>query len=63
MDLVRPLASNSATPNKVRRKTAAILSFDGGGSRGVMELVVLDAIYRLLTLIVKDPKKMPRYDV
>ena len=43
-----------------RRKTAAILSLDGGGSRGVMELVVLDAIYKMATLIIEKPQKMLR---
>ena len=53
-------AAFDAASSKVGRKTAAILSLDGGGSRGVMELVVLDVIFRMLTVIVKNPKKMPR---
>ena len=54
-------ASDAASSSDVGRKTAAILSLDGGGSKGVMELVVLDAMYRMLTVIVKTPHKMPRY--
>ena len=52
-------ASDAASSSYVGRKTAPILSLDGGGSKGVMELVVLDAIYRIV--IVKTPHKMPRY--
>ena len=57
------IAATTTTPpsKNVGQKTAAILSFDGGGSRGVMELVVLDAVYRMLTIIMKKPEAMRRY--
>ena len=43
-----------------QRRGVAILSFDGGGSRGVMECVVLDAIFKLVTAIIRQPNNMPR---
>ncbi|XP_046840315.1 uncharacterized protein LOC124434459 isoform X2 [Xenia sp. Carnegie-2017] len=33
-----------------------ILSFDGGGSRGVMELKILDDVLRLATIVLKTPE-------
>ncbi len=36
-------------------KNVDILSFDGGGSRGVMEAVILDDIMKLVTLLIEDP--------
>ena len=56
-----PNGSSVVPPRRVPRKTASILSLDGGGSRGVMECVVLDAIYNMATLILEHPDKMPRY--
>ena len=52
--------NNNNNNNTKRSKTASILSFDGGGSKGVMELVVVDAIFRLATLLIETPKQMPR---
>lgn len=54
-----PNGSSVVPPRRVPRKTASILSLDGGGSRGVMECVVLDAIYNMATLILEHPDKMP----
>ncbi|XP_046840404.1 uncharacterized protein LOC124434566 [Xenia sp. Carnegie-2017] len=36
-------------------KKINILSFDGGGSRGVMELKILDDVLRLTTIVLKNP--------
>ena len=33
-----------------------VLSFDGGGARGQMELILLDHIMKLATVMVKNPK-------
>ena len=56
-----PNGPNLVPPRQVPRKTASILSLDGAGTRGVMECVVLDAIYDMATLILEQPDKMPRY--
>ena len=42
------------------RKTISMLSLDGGGSRGVMEAVVLDTIFKMATLLIEKPSEMPR---
>ncbi|XP_046840321.1 uncharacterized protein LOC124434463 [Xenia sp. Carnegie-2017] len=39
-------------------KKINILSFDGGGSRGVMELKILDDVLRLTTIVLNSPKKI-----
>ncbi|XP_046840655.1 uncharacterized protein LOC124434790 [Xenia sp. Carnegie-2017] len=38
------------------KKRIDILSFDGGGSRGVMELKILDDVLRLATIVLKTPE-------
>ncbi len=42
------------------KKTAALLSFDGGGSRGVMEIVIVDIIFKMATMILRNPTEMKR---
>lgn len=37
-------------------KKINILSFDGGGSRGVMELKILDDVLPLTTIVLKNPE-------
>ena len=59
----KPLSGAELKTNcvrKKRRKTTGILSFDGGGSKGVMEVVVLDVVFRMATLIKEKPKVMHR---
>ena len=54
-------AGSSAHPSSAARgskRTAGILSFDGDGSKGVMELVIADVVFRMATLIIKNPEKM-----
>ncbi|XP_046840732.1 uncharacterized protein LOC124434856 isoform X1 [Xenia sp. Carnegie-2017] len=38
------------------KKRIDILSFDGGGSRGVMEVKILDDVLRLATIVLKTPE-------
>ena len=38
-------------------KGVNLLGFDGGGSRGVMEAMILDDLMRLVTKMMKDPSK------
>ena len=35
-----------------------ILSFDGGGSRGIMEVLILSDVMRLATIVWRDPEKL-----
>ena len=35
-----------------------ILSFDGGGSKGVMEMVILQDVMNTVTLLTRDPEKV-----
>ena len=42
------------------KKTVALLSFDGGGSRGVMEIVIVDIIFKMATIILENPTEMKR---
>ena len=42
--------------SKNSRKNVHILSLDGGGSRGIMELILLDHIMNLTTVMVKNPE-------
>ena len=44
-----------------RKKTVALCSFDGGGSRGVMELVMADVVFKVATVILRNPNEMPRF--
>ena len=37
-------------------KDINVLSFDGGGSKGVMEAIILEDIMNTATLLVKEPK-------
>ncbi|XP_046840318.1 uncharacterized protein LOC124434461 isoform X2 [Xenia sp. Carnegie-2017] len=39
-------------------KNINILSFDGGGSKGFMELKILDDILRLATIVLRNPKTL-----
>ncbi|XP_046840158.1 uncharacterized protein LOC124434316 [Xenia sp. Carnegie-2017] len=39
-------------------KKIAMLSFDGGGSKGVMELKILDDIFRLATIVSTNPERV-----
>ena len=43
------------------RKEINILSFDGGGTRGVMEVFILDDIMKMATMLRNSPKKI--YDI
>ena len=38
-------------------KRLNLLGFDGGGSRGVMEAMILDDLMRLVTKMTKDPAR------
>ena len=40
------------------RKEVNVLSFDGGGSRGVMEMIILEDIMNSATLLTTEPKKI-----
>ena len=42
--------------SKNSRKNVHILSLDGGGSRGIMEVILLDHIMNLTTVMVKNPE-------
>ena len=44
-------------------KKINVLSFDGGGSRGVMEVEILDSIMCLATLIQREPEKLLKMDL
>ena len=44
------------SPTSSSKKMINVLSFDGGGSRGIMEAMVLDDFMRLVTLMKEDPK-------
>ena len=35
-----------------------VLSFDGGGSRGIMEVILLDHIMNFTTVMVKNPEHL-----
>ena len=35
-----------------------ILSFDGGGSKGVMEMVLLQDVMNMVTLLTQNPDKL-----
>ena len=49
-----------AKPSRRQKRTAGVLSFDGGGSKGVMELVVTDYVFKMATMIINNPEEMPR---
>ena len=42
-------------------KDINVLSFDGGGSKGVMEAIILEDIMNTTTLLVKEPKTIERW--
>ena len=42
--------------SKNRHRDVHMLSLDGGGSRGIMELILLDHIMSLTTVMVKNPE-------
>ena len=48
---MRPKVSNDAKPIHV-------LSFDGGGSRGLMEAIMIDEIMKLATIMRDNPEKL-----
>ena len=40
------------------KKAINVLSFDGGGSRGLMEVLALQDIMLILTIMVRNPKEI-----
>ena len=40
------------------KRNANILSFDGGGSKGIMEVAILDYVMRLVTILQENPKSL-----
>ena len=46
------------TANRESHGYANILSFDGGGSRGIMEVAVLDYVMRLVTILTQNPNSL-----
>ena len=40
------------------RKEVNVLSFDGGGARGVMEMIILEDIMNTTTLLTTQPKSI-----
>ena len=40
------------------KKPINVLAFDGGGSRGIMEVMIADDLMRMFTLMYKEPLKL-----
>ena len=40
------------------KKSINVLAFDGGGSRGIMEVMIADDLMRMFTLMYKEPLKL-----
>ena len=43
---------------KWRKKTVNVLSMDGGGSRGLMEVLLIQDIFLICTLMMRNPKEI-----
>lgn len=54
-DTPQPTSANQEFPD---RRNANILSFDGGGSRGIMEVAILEYVMRLVTILKQNPKSL-----
>ena len=55
---------------KSKKNIVNVLSFDGGGSRGLMEVLLLQDMFLILTLIIRNPleiieliKKNPTFEL
>ena len=46
---------NEQSSINTKSKRINVLSFDGGGSRGIMEAMILDDLMRLITLMKRNP--------
>ena len=44
-----------------RNKGFDVLSFDGGGTKGVMEAVIMKDIMNMATILIKDPKSIEKF--
>ena len=50
---------DSSTINQSKsKKSINVLAFDGGGSRGIMEVMIADDLMRMFTLMYTEPLKL-----
>ena len=49
---------SSAINQSNSKKSINVLAFDGGGSRGIMEVMIADDLMRMFTLMYKEPLKL-----
>ena len=56
--VILSLQEDDASKKKQNRRS--ILSFDGGGSKGVMEVVVLETVLQLVQSVFENPDDLPK---